>query len=370
MIRILHVIGSLNIGGSQTMIMNIYRNIDRRKIQFDFIVDHPEQLYFADEIYKMGGKIYFMPTFKFVNFLKVKKMWRDFFNNHKEYKILHSHVRSYAFLYLPIAKKCGLKTIIHSHSTSNGKGILAGIKNILQYPLRYQANYFFGCSQKAGLWLFGKKIVRGSKYYRIPNAIDLEKYKFRGDIREKYKFNLDLGNGRIFIHVGRLHPAKNHFFLLDIFAEWVKKYPEDVLLIVGEGELRTKIEKKINELKLEESIKMLGSRDDIPFLLQVADCFLFPSKWEGLPVTVIEAQAAGLPCIISTEVTDEVCITPLIIKIPINNGIQCWIETMDRLDYKRKDVRNNIRQAGFDINTTSNWLRDFYIKISEDKNEE
>ena len=150
MIRVLHMIGSLNIGGSQALIMNIYRKIDKDFIQFDFIVDHDEQLFFAEEIQSLGGRVFILPGFNGRNLFEVKRAWHNFFLNHPEYYILHSHVRSYAAVFIPIAKKYGIYTIIHSHSTSNGEGLVSIAKTTMQYPLRYQADFFFGCSRESG----------------------------------------------------------------------------------------------------------------------------------------------------------------------------------------------------------------------------
>lgn len=362
MIRVLHMIGSLNIGGSQAMIMNLYRNIDREQIQFDFIVDHPEQLYFAEEVESLGGKIFFMPEFTGINLLSVKKSWNNFFKRHPEYKILHSHVRSYASVYLPIAKKHGLKTIVHSHSTTNGTGILSAIKKIMQYPLRYQSDYLFGCSQASGEWLFGKSVVNSNKYYNLKNAVDVEKYKFNPDVREKYRNQLGLENKKTYIHVGRFHPSKNHIFLLEIFTKLCKK-EDAVLLLVGDGGLNSKIKERVNELKLNDSVLFLGIRDDIPELFQAADCFVFPSLWEGLPVVAVEAQSAGMPCFISETITNEVTLTDLVKKLSITDGVECWVKAIEECDLSRRDRVNDIKNAGFDIEDTSKWITEFYESI-------
>lgn len=361
MLRVLHMIGSLELGGSQSMVMNIYRNIDREQIQFDFIVDHPDRMYFADEVIKLGGKIFILPTFIGSNVLEVGKKWNEFFRNHKEYKILHSHVRSYASLYLPIAKKHGVKTIIHSHSTSNGKGIKALIKKIMQYPIRYQADYFFGCSKEAGKWLFGERIVKGNNYYTVKNAIDTRRYQLKSDIRAKYRKELNISDSKVvFMHVGRLHEAKNHKFLLEIFREIRQYISNSVLVIVGDGELKQSVENWIREFHLEKYVQMLGARKDVPKLLQAADCFLFPSIWEGLPVTVVEAQAAGLPCFISGMITQDVGISELVVYIPIDQGTYPWVEAVCNSDLKRKNVIEQIKKSGFDIKNMAEWLTDFY----------
>lgn len=360
MIRVLHMIGNLDIGGSQMMVLNLYKAIDKTQIQFDFVVDSVEKMALAEDVKAMGAKIYVMPKFNGVNVSEIRKSWKNFFLEHPEYKILHSHVRSYASLFVPVAKKQGVKTIVHSHSTSNGKGISSLVKMILQYPLRYQADYFFGCSDKAGEWLFGKKIVQSKKYFCLKNAIDVQKFKYNPQIRQEYRKELKVMDKIVYMHVGRFHPAKNHEFLLRVFYEVKKRKTNAVLVLVGDGEIRSNIEKMITDLGLVDSVILLGNRNDISSLLQAADYFLFPSKWEGFPVTLVEAQASGLPCFVSDTITEEAVITKLARKLPIDNGEECWLNAIVENKMNRKDTSEDIKKSGFDINVTAKWLLVFY----------
>lgn len=363
MIRILHVLGGLERGGAETMVMNLYRAIDRTQVQFDFIIHTTEHQAYYDEIIALGGRIYSFPAFNGLNYFKMKNLWKQFFKEHPEYKILHSHVRSYASLYLPIAKKAGLNTIIHSHSTSNGRGIGSVVKRIMQYPLRWQADFFFGCSKEAGTWLFGNKVVNSPKYHILQNAIDTEQYKFNPEIRKEYREKLGLSDKKTFIHVGRFHPAKNHSFLLKVFSVVHQQDPNTALLIAGDGELRPEIEKQIGILNLQNDVFLLGSRSDVPNLLRAADIFLFPSVWEGLPVTVVEAQAAGLPCFVSSNVTKEVHVSELVNYLPIDNGVDCWVDSISQVSTDKKNVVDKIKIAGFDISYTANELTQFYQEL-------
>lgn len=366
MIRVLHMIGSLNVGGSQTLVMNLYRNIDRNKIQFDFILDHSNQIYFLEEVKQLGGRIFFLPEFKGKNIFEVTASWRKFFEEHREYKILHSHVRSYASLYIPIAKKFGLKTIIHSHSTSNGSGIKSYIKSVMQYLLRFQADYFFSCSKESGRWLFGKSIVESNRYFIIKNAIDTSIYEFNESLRSKYRNEIMVDfETTVFMHVGRLHEAKNHKFLIEVFYKYNCLHPNSVLVIVGDGDLRSEIEEQIHSLNIEKNVRMLGLREDVQNLLQAADCFLFPSNWEGLPVTVIEAQASGLVSFVSDRVTNDVNVSKLVRYISIENGIEPWVCAIENTDLKRSNVKDQIIDSGFDVKSVVNWLTDFYMGIIE-----
>lgn len=363
MLRVLQMIGCLEMGGSQAMIMNLFRNIDRSNIMFDFVVDHPERRYYEDEARALGAKIYTMPRFFGVNAGEIRKKWNTFFTEHPEYKILHSHVRSYASLYLPIAKKHGVKTIIHSHSTSNGSGIKSAVKRVMQYPLRYQADYLMACSSEAGRWLYGAKACKKENYIFLPNAIDTEKYRYSAKTAGACREELGLNGKFVVGHVGRFHEAKNHGFLLDVFAKIAAARPDAMLLLVGDGELRGEIERKIATLGLKDRVVLTGNRSDVFRLLQAMDLFLFPSLWEGLPVTVVEAQAAGLPCLISDRITTDVDLSALVHRLPPDRPDR-WADAVLHADCRRGDAMDEIKRAGFDVKDTAKRLTEFYMSIA------
>ena len=363
MIRILHVLGGLERGGAETMVMNLYRAIDRTQVQFDFIIHTTKHQAYYDEIIALGGKIYSFPAFDGLNYFKMKKLWKLFFKEHPEYRILHSHVRSYASLYLPIAKKAGLRTIIHSHNTSSGKGLKALAKFLLQRRLRKCADFYFACSNAAGEWLFGKKITTMPNYILLKNAIDVEKYKFSELSRKKVRDEFNLKDKFIIGHVGRFHPQKNHLFLLDVFAGIHKKHPESVLMLVGTGEMLNLVKERVVDLKIDDSVIFTGSRADVNELLSAFDVFLFPSLFEGLPVTLVEAQTAGLVSFVSDSVTKEIAMSELIRYIPINQGVEPWVEAVEKCSVNRKDFSDKMRKEGYDIHTTSKNLEIFYKSI-------
>ncbi len=363
-IRVLHMIGSLNIGGSQTLVMNLYKKIDRNKIQFDFIIDQPNDLYFASQVEELGGKIYVFPKFNGKNFFEIKRAWKNFFNNHREYKILHSHVRSYASLYIPVAKKYGLKTIIHSHSTSNGKGISSILKDILQYPLRYQADYFFGCSKDANEWLFGRRIAQNElKCKIIKNGIDISNYKYNLAIRKKYREKLNIQDKLVIGTVGRIVAEKNPLFTAEIIFECIKKNPNAVFLWVGDGSLMTDVHKRIKDLDIEKSFIMVGSQSNVAEYLQAMDIFLFPSVYEGLGISLIEAQANGLPCICSDSIPEEAHVTNLMNKVSLNENAIVWADIVLNTSIERKDYQQQIVDVGYDISYTAKWIQKFYFDI-------
>jgi len=362
-IRVLHILNAMNRGGAESMVMNLYRAVDRSIIQFDFIVHSEKKGEFNDEIEQLGGKIYVCPKFKGHNIFQYKLWWETFFREHKEYRILHSHIRSCASLYIPVAKKHGLKTIIHSHSTSNGKGFKSLAKKILQYPLRYQADYLVACSKEAGEWLFGKAYLRRGKYMIIPNAVDVKKFSLNENVRNDYRKQLGVEGKIVFGNVGRFHESKNHMFLLDVFSEIHRRNGNTVLMLVGDGYLRSVIENRIHQLGLDNSVILTGTRSDVPNLMQAMDVFLFPSLWEGLPVTLVEAQAAGLPCLVSDRITTDADISNLIHRLSIDD-VSKWAD-LALSPLERHDVSKEIKASGFDIKDSAKFLTTFYQKIYE-----
>lgn len=363
MIRVLHVLGGLARGGAETMVMNLYRAIDRTQVQFDFIIHTEERQAYYDEIIALGGKIYSFPAFNGKNFFAMRKLWKNFFKEHPEYKILHSHVRSYASLYLPIAKKAGLKTIIHSHNTSNGHGLASFVKRIMQYPIRWQSDYYFTCSKEAGKWLFGNRIVNGSRYFLLPNAIDVNAYAFDERMRTKYRKEFCLENKFVIGHVGRFAKQKNHDFLLDVFKSVYERNSSARLLLVGTGELMDDVKKKCDDMGISECVLFLGSRSDVAQLFSAMDVFVFPSLHEGLPVTVVEAQAAGIRSFISDKITRDVELSNLLTYLSIDSGVESWTNEILSCQIERVDFSMNLKNAGFDIFDSAKKLSTLYFDI-------
>lgn len=366
-IRIVHNIASLHLGGSQAFVMNVYRNIDRSKVQFDFVVTPETKEGFYDEITNLGGKIFTCPRYKGTNHIQYNKWWDDFFNKHPEYKVIHGHVRSTASIYLKIAKKHELVTIAHSHSTSNGNGISATVKRIIQLPIRKQADFLFACSDKAGKWLFGEKAITQQNYYMIPNGVDLKRFEF--DINKRNQMRMTLGikeDTMILGHIGRLSIPKNHKFLLNVFNQYHKINSNSKLLLVGDGELFESIKQHINKLDINDAVIMTGSKQNTEDYYQIMDIFLFPSLWEGLPVSVVEAQANGLQCIISDVITHDVDLTALIQYLPLDEKL--WLGAITEAHKKKRiglTSEDRVRLQPFDAITVANKLQEFYLKQDE-----
>lgn len=366
--RILHVLGRLDRGGTETLIMNWYRCIDQSKVQFDFVIHTNEQCSYTTEIEQLGGKIYSVPQYCGKNHFDYCRAWELFFSIHPEYQLIHGHIRSTAAIYLRIAKKYGLKTIAHSHSTSSGNGFTGLVKNILQYPIRNLADYCWACSLEAGEYLYGKRVCDGSKFRVINNAIHVEAFSFVSVIREQYRKMLSLGENTVIGHVGRFTPQKNHAFLLKVFIEYHAKQPKSKLIIIGVGPLYEAFCEDVKKAGIKDDVIILRDRSDIPQLMQAMDVFLFPSLFEGLGIVAVEAQAAGLNCIASESVPRAAKATDNITFLPISqeNDVSKWVSEIIRITSvarPREKQDKNIIAAGYDIKEETNKLLGYYRDI-------
>jgi glycosyltransferase involved in cell wall biosynthesis len=372
-IRILQVLTIMNRGGAETMIMNYYRNIDRKKIQFDFLLHRKEKWAFDDEIKALGGKIYTMDNISLKKIPAYLKSLDVFLKNHKEYKIIHSHINAFSVFVLKVAKKNNIPIrIAHSHTSlynlnlnpfskkRNSLSFAAKFiaQNLFKLKIPTYSNYYFSCGEKAGKWLFGKKNV--SKVKIINNAIDSDLFIYNEDKSLKMKKELSLEGKLVLGHVGNFVPEKNHSFLIKIFQEIKKINPKASLILVGAfGE--NEMEKLINE-NLPKDLNILGLRSDVPDILQAIDIFIFPSTNEGLPVTLIEAQAAGLKIIASDDITTELNITNLIDFLPLKKAPEYWAKAvLNSYPYQRRNTKNQIIEGDYDIKSNASALQEFYI---------
>lgn len=360
-IRILHVFGRLDSGGAESRTMDIYRQIDRSKVQFDFAIHTNDKCFFTDEVKSLGGRIYSFPRFIGRNYVQYKKSWNNFFRNHPEYRIVHGHQTNTGFVYLREAKVNNVPIRI-AHSRNSNKENL--IKKYICKLSKLYASHLFAVSKIAGISEFGERAFNKGLVKILPNAIDAKKYSFDEEVRKMKRLELGIEDETLITHIGRFHPQKNHVFLLEIFKLILSSKPSSKLLLVGDGPLRKEITEKISELQIEESVIMAGTRSDVPKLLQAADILIFPSLFEGLPGVVLEAQAAGLPCVIADTITEEVKITKLVEYVPLEKKTVYWVNKT--FDILRKTVRENtyeeIVKAGYDIASVAKWYQDFYIE--------
>ncbi|MFB6317644.1 glycosyltransferase [Saccharicrinis sp. FJH54] len=361
---VLHVLGRLNRGGAETLIMNLYRTIDRSKVQFHFVKHTNEKCAYDDEIISLGGKIHVIERYTGINHFIYVRLWKKLLKTNPEYTIIHGHIRSTASIYLLLAKKFNRITIIHSHATgSRGNLISRSVKNVMQLPIRYISDYFFACSEEAASWLFGKKKV--SDTLILKNAINAETFRYDDKIRKKFRRSYGLENKLVLVHVGSFTKPKNHIFLLAIFKEILHKKNDTMLLLVGEGDLKQNLIERISADKLFDSVLFLGSRDDIPNILMGADAFIFPSIFEGFGIAALEAQASGLPTHVSDVLPTEIKATDLLFYHSLKKSAKEWAqEIIDNKIEHRSDRVDSIKELGYDIVVQTNILKEFYLKLT------
>lgn len=356
MVRVLQIVTYMGRGGLETMLMNYYRNMDRHKVQFDFLVHRDFEADYDQEILSMGGKIYHISRLvpwsrKYRGELKV------FFEKHPEYKIVHVHQDCLSAVALQCAKECGIPIrIAHSHNINQDTNIKYLIKLHYMKKIPNYATEYFACSVEAGDWMFG-----GHSYHILRNAIDASAYLYSADKAAQMRKQLHVQNNFVIGHIGRFDPQKNHVFLIEIFNEFFKLEPDAKLMLIGDGKGRKKIEEKVKSLGLEDKVVFTGVRSDVADLLQAIDVFVFPSLYEGLGIAAVEAQAAGIPCVLSDKVPTECKMTTNTEFLSLKDSPKIWARHI--LAYKNiphMDTYKEIYNAGYDIKKNAERLQAFY----------
>ncbi len=368
-IRVLQVIGRMDRGGIETMVMNLYRNIDREKVQFDFLAHYGREAAYNDEIRALGGRIYEMPALRdethiyYWRIFDYIKALKKFFKEHKEYKVIHCHMTNTASIYMPIAKKNGVTCCIsHSHSIKGKEGLLGVVTDILQKPIYKHATDMFACSEVAKEWFYPKDIVESGRVKVIANAVDAERFRFNPEKRAQMRDELNLGDNLVVCCVARFRTEKNQIFLMDVLREMLKMRDDVVFVFAGDGPCEDEVKAKAKEYGIEEHTRFLGMRSDVPDILQAADAFVLPSLFEGLPVTGIEAQASGLHCVVSDGVTHEMNAIDMVEYLSLSDPLEKWSEYLiNAATQPRQDTYERIKAAGYDIHTTAPWLQEFYL---------
>ena len=366
-IRIAHIMGKWLGGGVESVVMNYYRNIDRNKVQFDFICDEDSKYIPREEIEKLGGKIILIPPyqkpFKYHN--ELKKVLKE-----GNYKIVHSHISTMSFFSLWAAKSAEVPVrIVHAHSTTNKQEKKKNLmKQVLRPFSKVFANRYFCCSELAGRWLFGNKTYNQGKVYLLNNAIDVDKFKYNEKVRKAKRKELNIKDKDLVIgHIGRFVKQKNHEFLIDIFNEIHKQNKNTILLLAGDGPLKEEIQNKVKELGLEKNVQFLGQRNDANELYQAMDAFVLPSLYEGLPVVGVEAQAAGLPCFLSTDMTKETKVLDSTQFISLTHDTKYWADKIlkEVKTFERKDSSREITDNNFNIKKEIRKIEKQYQQLLE-----
>ncbi|WP_066186665.1 glycosyltransferase family 1 protein [Gracilibacillus timonensis] len=361
-LRVLHVVVNMNRGGAETLLMNIYQNIDREKIQFDFLTC--KEGVFDKEIEALGGEVHRIPYLTEAGHSGYLQALDHFFAEHKTYQIVHAHMDKMSGLVMRSAKKSGIPVrIAHSHNTrSEGHFLIKLYKWYAGLLISSNTTQQYACSQAAAEWLFRSK---SQHTFIVNNGINIEQFTYSEQKRRLMRERFAIADDTLVLgHVGRFHPQKNHTFLIELFHQVSKEITNTLLILVGNGPDRTKMETKVKDLKLERKVKFLGVRDDIPDLLQMFDLFVFPSFFEGLPVTLIEAQTAGLPCIISDSITEEVDMDlGLVHRLPLVDQAS-WTRKM--IDITNQPVSRILAKRGvltedFDIQKIAQTLQQHYL---------
>lgn len=369
-IRVLQIVGRMDRGGIETMIMNLYRNIDREKVQFDFLAHYGREAAYNDEIRALGGRIYEMPPLKdekhvyYWRLFSYIKALNRFFKAHPEYRVIHGHMTNTASIYMPIAKKHGVTCrISHSHNTHGKSGLLGMATNFLQKPIYKYATDYFACSEAAKQWFYPEKLIASGNVRVLANAVDAEGYRFDPKKREKIRKELNLAGKLVVVCVARFRPEKNQTFLLDVLQEMCRQRENVVFVFAGDGPCEEPVKARAKEMHLEENTRFLGMREDIPDVLSASDVFVLPSFWEGLPVTVIEAQANGLHCVVTHGLTEEMNALGMVAYVPLEDGAAAWANALFQgADCPREDTYGRMKASGYDIHTTAPWLQNFYSK--------
>lgn len=393
MIRALQILGTTKLGGAESRIMELYRLMDKNRVQFDFLVhmdggeykralrdgvnpvEYREPEHYDEEIYKLGGNIYALPRFKVYNYFSYKRAVKDFFEKHHDYTVAHGHMTSTAAIYLPVAKKAGIKyTVAHTRSAGVDPGIKGKITKIMRKSLYKKADSLFACSRLAGELTF-----EGHPFEYVPNTIDTLRFEYSEESRSEIRTKYNIPDDTVVIgHVGSFREAKNHIFLLKTYKEFVSgamaSNINTMLFLCGDGPLRSQMEDIAISLGIADSVIFAGNQSEVEKYYSAFDIFAFPSIYEGLPGSVVEAQAAGLVTIVSDRVTNEVILTDRAVALGIDS-VSDWAKAFEKYAglimneglltegrVKRKEYVTQIKNAGFDVHEQASKMMAFYLE--------
>jgi len=374
MAKILHFVYQMNLGGAETLIMNIYRHIDRSKVQFDFAVLTNQPSHFDQEIVALGGRILPLPKPSAISFHTYSRALTNMLREYGPFAGVHSHMYDFSGYILRVADREGVPLrVSHSHTTQDGQRD-SWLRNAYRWYMRrlicQHATHMFGCSHAACEALFGLNYWRDPRIRVFPNAIDLAPYEVLPSEKCTLRQSLSLPADALLIgHVGRFHPQKNHRFLIEVFATLLQELPTAHLVLVGDGSLRPEIESLIQTKGIKDSVHLLGIRSDVPQIVDTLDMFVFPSLYEGLPIALVEAQAAGVPCVVADTVSNKADIKiGLVHFVNLQARVDLWVQKiLDELRTGRPywvDRQRALQAAGYDIRHISLWLQEIYASKS------
>lgn len=364
-IRVAMIMGKMVGGGVESVVLNYYRYINRQHIQFDFFIDEDSTIVPEKEIVSLGGKVFRLPPYQQVfSYSKILKVLLK----QNDYEIVHSHINSLSVFPLRIAKQCGVPVrIAHNHSTSApGEHFSNAIKTCLKPLSKIYPTNFVSPTKYAGQWLFGKSIANNDLFI-LKNAIETEKFLFNSDIRQSYREKLGyLSEDFIIGNIGRMVWQKNQTFVIQVFAKVIEKIPEAKLLIIGEGHLKSELTALVKELNLSAFVTFIPYVKNVENYFQAMDIFLFPSHYEGLGMTVIEAQVSGLLVLGSTQLPNDVELTSQYLSLDLEAPLENWVKVIkENRHYQRREQRETIIKSGYEISVEANQLETYYLQFYE-----
>lgn len=377
MIRVLNVTEVFQAAGIESFIMNMYRHMDRDKVQFDFFVMNDQKEIYDDEIAALGGHKFTCKVNQSNTLLRIlaeaKQLEKFLKDNH--YDIVHIHYTTpLRAFYLKACLKAKVKVrIYHSHSAYvSGKGKLKTmVYDYLKNKIAKWGTHYFACSKVAAEWMFNKDILNNKQYQVVYNGIDPLRFAYDETKRQKIRDELKLNDDFVIVHTGRFSQQKNQSFLIDLFASFKEKHSQSKLLLLGEGEMLEGLKAKVDEMNLSDSILFLGVRKDVDCILSGADCYVMPSLYEGLPVAAIEAQCSDLPCILSSEITSETKLLEAVNFVALDASQDEWIKAIEaQMNHKRDNQVATIQAKGYDVNLGAKKLQTFYEHVLEGKDYE
>ena len=360
-VKILQIVGSMHPGGIENFVMNLYEHIDRERFPFDFVVHKQQEGDYTERIEELGGQIYLLPRLTRHPVRNLRGIYRLVKEKHYDIVIRHTPNALIAPQLLA-ARLAGAHTICHAHSETDKQKVLHTVGKAL---MKIAAERRIACSVNAGKWMFGKQ-----HYDMVHNAVDIAAFQYSKEKEEKIRNEFQLGERHIYGHVGNFVWSKNHLLMLHFFKDIQKQDPEAVLFFVGQGTMQKEIEEKVQELSLQDSVILTGVRKDVPVLMSAFNVLLFPSVYEGLPLTLIEAQAAGLPCLISDSITSDVIVTEGLVrpysleKSSAEWAAQAVSMVRENNEFTRKCQREQITRAGYDIDALAKWYENYFTQIA------
>ena len=366
-IKVAIIVGKMDSGGKKNLIMEYYRHIDRDKIQFDFICDSDSQAIPEQEIVELGGRIYKISPYQHI-FRNMTDMARIFRQN--KYKIVHAYNSTMNLFPMAVAKYCNVPVRISESLSMAHEGDWKTIlKKMLRPMSKWYANYHMSCGDDCGRWQFGSKLFDAGKVDVFKTVINTEFNSFNPEVREKTRAEFGWEDKIVVGHIGRFTAQKNSVHMIEIFGAVAKKEPNAILCLIGDGELKEEMMKKIDELGINKQVAYLGRREDIQQFYNAMDCFILPSLYEGLPVVGLEAESCGLPMFFSNEVTREANACDLGHFIGLDESIDVWAGEIIKACKKNMPVRKShakeVCDAGFDSASEAIRMQNYYIDAIE-----